>query len=80
FELRCTFVVPLAYKNTPFPKQYTILSNKWGAVQRYAGGFLFAEDGVAALGGGQDALSLVWLGFITSLSWSQEENFNFHCF
>jgi hypothetical protein len=23
----------LAYKNTPFPKQYTILSNKWGAVQ-----------------------------------------------
>jgi len=22
----------LAYKNTPFPKQYTILSNKWGAV------------------------------------------------
>ena len=27
------FVVPLAYKNTPFPKQYTILSNKWGAVQ-----------------------------------------------
>ena len=22
-----------AYKNTPFPKQYTILSNKWGAVQ-----------------------------------------------
>ena len=21
-----------AYKNTPFPKQYTILSNKWGAV------------------------------------------------
>ena len=29
---RCTFVVPLAYKNTPFPKQYTILSNKWGAV------------------------------------------------
>ena len=26
-------VFPLAYKNTPFPKQYTILSNKWGAVQ-----------------------------------------------
>ena len=25
-------------------------------------------DGVAALGGGQDALSLVWLDFITSLS------------
>ena len=25
-------VFPLAYKNTPFPKQYTILSNKWGAV------------------------------------------------
>ena len=25
-------------------------------------------DGVAALGGRQDALSLVWLGFITSLS------------
>ena len=25
-------------------------------------------DGVAALWGGQDALSLVWLGFITSLS------------
>ncbi|WP_128118726.1 helix-turn-helix domain-containing protein [Faecalibacterium sp. OF04-11AC] len=23
----------MAYKNTPFPKQYTILSNKWGAVQ-----------------------------------------------
>ena len=22
----------MAYKNTPFPKQYTILSNKWGAV------------------------------------------------
>ena len=30
--------------------------------------FLFAEDGVAALGGGQDALSLVWRGFIASLS------------
>ena len=27
----------LAYKNTPFPKQYTILSNKWGAVQNRAG-------------------------------------------
>ena len=26
-------VLLLAYKNTPFPKQYTILSNKWGAVQ-----------------------------------------------
>ena len=25
-------------------------------------------DGVAALGGGQDALSLIWLDFITSLS------------
>ena len=25
-------------------------------------------DGAAALGGGQDALSLVWLDFITSLS------------
>ena len=23
---------PAGYKNTPFPKQYTILSNKWGAV------------------------------------------------
>ena len=27
-----------------------------------------SADGVAALGGGQDALSLVWLDFITSLS------------
>ena len=27
----------LAYKNIPFPKQYTILSNKWGAVQNRAG-------------------------------------------
>ena len=26
----------MAYKNTPFPKQYTILSNKWGAVQKRA--------------------------------------------
>ena len=30
----------LAYKNTPFPKQYTILSNKWGAVQKGDGLFL----------------------------------------
>ena len=29
-----------AYKNTPFPKQYTILSNKWGAVQNGAVLFL----------------------------------------
>jgi hypothetical protein len=29
----------LAYKNTPFPKQYTILSNKWGAVQYSAAVF-----------------------------------------
>jgi hypothetical protein len=28
----------LAYKNTPFPKQYTILSNKWGAVHFAPGG------------------------------------------
>ncbi|WP_207657331.1 hypothetical protein, partial [Faecalibacterium prausnitzii] len=33
-------VVPLAYKNTPFPKQYTILSNKWGAVHLWSGGFV----------------------------------------
>ena len=26
-----------AYKNTPFPKQYTILSNKWGAVHKEYG-------------------------------------------
>ena len=25
-----------AYKNTPFPKQYTILSNKWGAVHCFS--------------------------------------------
>jgi hypothetical protein len=29
----------LAYKNTPFLKQYTILSNKWGAVHKAAGDF-----------------------------------------
>jgi len=33
----------LAYKNTPFPKQYTILSNKWGAVQRGREGFLLFD-------------------------------------
>ena len=38
---RCTFVVPLAYKNTPFPKQYTILSNKWGAVHTGAAALLY---------------------------------------
>ena len=27
-------VFPLAYKHTPFVGQYTILSNKWGAVHR----------------------------------------------
>ena len=30
---------PVGYKNTPFPKQYTILSNKWGAVQPLRGPF-----------------------------------------
>ena len=30
----------MAYKNTPFPKQYTILSNKWGAVQLTRGQLL----------------------------------------
>jgi len=39
----------LAYKNTPFPKQYTILSNKWGAVQTGRGAFL---HGAAGSGGG----------------------------
>ena len=33
-----------AYKNTPFPKQYTILSNKWGAVQFRAADFLLDQD------------------------------------
>jgi hypothetical protein len=32
----------LAYKNTPFPKQYTILSNKWGAVHDGQGPFYFS--------------------------------------
>ena len=33
---------PVGYKNTPFPKQYTILSNKWGAVQsRWAFSYLY---------------------------------------
>ena len=41
---RCTFVVPLAYKNTPFPKQYTILSNKWGAVHINIGVFILFYD------------------------------------
>ena len=35
------------------------------ALKRFVDG---GADGVAALGGGQDALSLVWLDFITSLS------------
>ena len=48
--------------------QSTRAHKKTADVERYAGGFLFAEDGAAALGGGQDALSLVWRGFITSLS------------
>ena len=51
-----------------------------GAGEAKDNGFLFAgllaleglvdggADGVAALWGGQDALSLVWLDFITSLS------------
>ena len=32
---------PVGYKNTPFPKQYTILSNKWGAVQSRAAVFIY---------------------------------------
>ena len=51
FEFPTIFsvVFPLAYKNTPFPKQYTILSNKWGAVH---GGapflfhYLFVHSGI----------------------------------
>ena len=35
------------------------------ALKRFVDG---GADGVAALGGGQDALSLVWPDFITSLS------------
>jgi hypothetical protein len=40
----------LAYKNTPFPKQYTILSNKWGAVQKKVGLFLCPKGGGYANG------------------------------
>ena len=47
----------MTYKNTPFPKQYTILSNKWGAVQYGSGAFvrlgadqlLLEEDGFTIL-------------------------------
>ena len=36
----------MAYKNTPFPKQYTILSNKWGAVHITTQDFLDALEWV----------------------------------
>ena len=47
----------MTYKNTPFPKQYTILSNKWGAVQVWkrdlcafgADQLLLEEDGFTIL-------------------------------
>ena len=54
----------MAYKNTPFPKQYTILSNKWGAVHKAeesyllttklycgkCGALMFGESGVSHTG------------------------------